>query len=48
VTLLWTVRKMARVGLSPGDPDSFARPGMRGLGRCFQRCIKVGAIPVED
>jgi len=48
VILLWTVRKMARVELSPGDPNSFAKPGMRGLGRCFQRFIKVGAIPVED
>jgi len=48
VILLWTVRKMARVGLSPGDPNSFARPGMHGLGRCFQRFIKVGAMAVED
>lgn len=48
VTLLWTVRKMARVGLSPGDPNSYARPGMLGLGRCFQRFIKVGTMAVED
>ena len=48
VTLLWTVRKMAGVGLSPGDPNSFARPGMLGLRRCFQRFIKVGAMAMGD
>ena len=47
VTVLWTVRKMAG-GPSPGDPNSFARPGMLGLHRCFQRFIKVGTMAVED
>jgi len=48
VTVLWPGREMAGIGLSPGDPNSFARPGMLGLRRYFQRFIKVGAMAVED
>jgi hypothetical protein len=39
---------MAGVGLSPGDPSSYARPGMLGLSRYFQRFIEVCAMAVED